>query len=55
MHTKTARKEQPMICLRHIKERFGDLTMPKKGHAPTQHGVPTDHLADMDGPNICRC
>jgi hypothetical protein len=54
VHTKTACKEQPAICLRHIEERFGVLTVPKKGHAHTQHGVPTDHLADMDGPNIRR-
>ena len=52
VHTKTAREEQPAICLRHMEERFGGLTMPKKGRACTQHGVPTDHLADMDGPNI---
>ena len=53
MHTKIARKEQPVICLWHMEERFGCLTVPKKGRARTQHGVPTDHLADMDGPNIC--
>ena len=54
MHTKIARKEQLAICLRHMKERFGGQTVPKKGRECTQHGVPTDHLADMDGPNI-RC
>jgi hypothetical protein len=54
VHTKIACKEQTTICLWHIEERFGGLTMPKKGHACTQHGVPTDHSADMDGPNI-RC
>jgi hypothetical protein len=38
-----------------MEERFGGLTVPKKGCARTQHGVPTDHLADMDGPSIyCR-
>jgi hypothetical protein len=26
----------------------------KKRRVRTQHGVPTDHLADMDGPNIHR-
>jgi hypothetical protein len=41
-----------MICLRHMEERFGGLTVPKKGHARTQHRVHTDHLVDMDGPNI---
>jgi hypothetical protein len=54
VHTKTARNEQPTICLRHMKERFGGLTVLKKGRACTQHGVLTDHLANMDGPNICR-
>jgi hypothetical protein len=52
VHMKTARKEQLVICLRHMGERFGGLTMPKKGRARTQHRVPTDHLVDMDGPNI---
>jgi hypothetical protein len=28
--------------------------VPKKGCARTQHGVPTDQLANMDGPNV-RC
>ena len=54
VHTKIAHKEQPTSCLWHMEERFGSLTVPKKGHAYTQHGVPTDHLADMDGSNICR-
>jgi hypothetical protein len=54
VHMKTARKEQPAICLRHMEERFGGLTVPKKGRVRTQHGVPTDHLTDMDGPNIHR-
>jgi hypothetical protein len=54
VHMKTARKEQPVICLRHMEERFGGLTVPKKGRVHTQHGVPTDHLTDMDGPNIHR-
>jgi hypothetical protein len=55
VHTKSARKEQLAICLRHMEERFGGLTVPKKGRVCTQHGVPTNHLADMDGPNIHRC
>jgi hypothetical protein len=54
VHTKTTRKEQPAICLRHIEEKFGGLTVPKKGRARTQHGVPTNQLADMDGPNVRR-
>jgi hypothetical protein len=54
VYTKTVRKEQPAICLRQMEERFGGLTMPKKGHARTQHEFPTDHLADMDGTNIRR-
>jgi hypothetical protein len=53
VHMKTAHKEQPTICLRHMEEKFGGLTMPKKRRARTQHGVPTNQLADMDGPNIC--
>jgi hypothetical protein len=52
VHTKTARKEQPTICLWYMEERFGGLTMPKKGRVCTQHEVPTDHLAYMDCPNI---
>jgi hypothetical protein len=52
VQTKTTRKEQPVICLWHMEERFGGLTMPKKGRARTQHGVLTNHLVDMDGPNI---
>jgi hypothetical protein len=54
VHTKITHKEQLTICLLHMEERFGGLTMPKKGRACTQHGIPTDHLADMDGPNIHR-
>jgi hypothetical protein len=54
MHTKTACKEQSAICLWHMEERFGGLTVPKKGRACTQHRVPTDHLVDMDGLNIHR-
>ena len=54
MHTKIACKEQPAIHLRHIEEKFGGLTMRKKGLARTQHRVTTYHLADMDGPNIRR-
>jgi hypothetical protein len=54
MYTKTTRKEQSTICLRHMEKRFGGLTVPKKGCARTQHGVPTNHLANMNGPNICR-
>jgi hypothetical protein len=55
VHTKTARKEQLAIRLRHIEEKFGGLTVRKKGRVCTQHGVSTDHLVDMDGPNIhCR-
>jgi hypothetical protein len=53
VHTKTARKEQPGIHLRHMEEKLGGLTVQKK--ARTQHGVLTDHLADMDGSNIRRC
>jgi hypothetical protein len=55
VHMKIARKEQPTICLRHMEEKFGGLIVPKKGCARTQHGVPTNQLANMDGPNICRC
>jgi hypothetical protein len=55
VHIKTAHKEPPTICLRHMEERFGGLTVPKKGHARNQHEVSIDHLADMDGPNIRRC
>jgi hypothetical protein len=54
VHTKTTGKEQPAICLRHMEERFGGLTVPKKGCAHTQHGIPINHLADMDGSNIRR-
>jgi hypothetical protein len=54
VHTKTTCKEQPAICLRHMEERFDGLTVPKKGCVRTQHGIPADHLADMDGPNIRR-
>jgi hypothetical protein len=38
-----------------MEEKFGGLTVPKNGCAHTQHEVPTDHIADMNGPNIhCR-
>jgi hypothetical protein len=55
VHTKTTRKEEPVICLRHMEEKFGGLTVPKKGREHTQHEVPTNQLADMDGPNVHRC
>jgi G3E family GTPase len=51
---KTARKEQPAIHLRHMEEKFGGLTVPKKGRARTQHRLPTNQLTNMDGPNVCR-
>jgi hypothetical protein len=35
VHTKIACKEQPTLCLLHMEERFGGLTVPKKGHART--------------------
>ena len=54
MHTKATRKEQPTIRLWYINERFGSLTVWKKEHARIQHGVPTDHLADMEGLNVRR-
>jgi hypothetical protein len=43
-----------VIRLRHMEEKFGGLTVWKKGRVRTQHGVPTHHLSDMDGPNIHR-
>jgi hypothetical protein len=54
VHTKTACKEQPAIRLWHMKEKFGGLTVPKKGCARTQHEALTNQLADMDGPNVRR-
>jgi hypothetical protein len=54
VHTKTTRKEQPAICLRHMEEKFGGLTVSNKGHERNQHGVPTNQLADMEGLNVCR-
>jgi hypothetical protein len=35
VHMKTTRKEQPAIRLRHMEEKFGGLTVPKKGCAHT--------------------
>jgi hypothetical protein len=35
VHTKTVRTEQPAIHLRHVEEKFGGLTVPKKGRART--------------------
>jgi hypothetical protein len=55
LHTKIARKEQSVIRLRYKEEKFGGLTMPKKGRARTQHEVPTNQLADMDGLTVRRC
>jgi hypothetical protein len=52
VYTKATRKEQPAIRLQHMEERFGGLTVQKKGRAHTQNGVPIDHLANMDGPNV---
>ena len=54
MHMKIALKEQPVIRLRHMEEKFGSLTVPKKRRVCTQHGVLTNQLADMDGTNV-RC
>jgi hypothetical protein len=54
VHTKTACKEQPAIRLRHMEEKFGGLTMPKKGRVCTQHRLPTNQLIDIDGPNVRR-
>jgi hypothetical protein len=41
-----------VIHLRHMEEKVDGLTVPKKEHVRTQHDVPTDQLADMDGPNV---
>jgi hypothetical protein len=54
VHMKTAHKKQPAIHLRHMEEKFGGLTVPKKGCERTQHRVPNNQLADMDGPNVRR-
>jgi hypothetical protein len=54
VHMKTTHKKQLAIRLWHMEEKFGGLTVPKKGRARTQHGVPTDQLADMDGLNVRR-
>jgi hypothetical protein len=54
VRTEAAHKKQPSIHLWHLEEKFGGRTMQKKGRARTQHGVPTDHLASMDGLNIRR-
>jgi hypothetical protein len=48
------RKEQLAICLWHMEGRLDGLTVPKKECVRTQHRVPIDHLADMDGLNIHR-
>jgi hypothetical protein len=41
--TEVACKEQSAICLWHMKDRFGGLTVRKKGRVRTQHEVlPTD-------------
>jgi hypothetical protein len=37
-----------------MEEKFGGLIVPKNGRACTQHGVLTNQLADMDGPNVRR-
>jgi hypothetical protein len=55
VHTKTAHKEQPAIHLRHMEGKFGGLTVPKKRRTRTQHRVPTNQLANMDGSNVRRC
>jgi hypothetical protein len=52
VHMEVAHKEQPAICLQHMEERFGGLTVRKKGHARTQHRIHINHLADMDGLNV---
>ncbi|XP_059455706.1 uncharacterized protein LOC132185910 [Corylus avellana] len=54
VRTEAVRKKQLVIRLRHMEERFGGLTVRNEGCARTQHGVPTDHSADMDGPSVCR-
>jgi hypothetical protein len=52
MCTEASHKEQQAISLWHMEEKFGGLTMWKKGCVHTQHGVPTDHLANMDCPKV---
>jgi hypothetical protein len=42
VHMMTARKEQPTIRLQHMEEKFGGLTVQKKGRARTLHRVPTN-------------
>jgi hypothetical protein len=37
-----------------MEERFGGVTMQKLECECTQHGVPNNHLADMDGLSVRR-
>jgi hypothetical protein len=46
-----ARKEQLAICLRQMEGRFDDIVVQKRERLRTQYGVPTNHLADIGGPN----
>jgi hypothetical protein len=49
-----ARKEQPVIHLWHMEESFGGVAVQKKERERTQHEVPTNHLANMDGSSVRR-
>jgi hypothetical protein len=53
VRTDVERKGQPAIHLWHLEERFGSLSVQKE-RARTQHTVPTNHLANMDGPSAPR-
>jgi hypothetical protein len=50
MHTKIVHTEQPAIRLRHMEEKFGCLTVPKKGRARTQgeEEEPMGDIADYE-------
>jgi hypothetical protein len=52
--TEAVHKDQLAIHFQHMEERFGGIAMQKREHERTQHKVPTDHLADMDGLSIHR-
>jgi hypothetical protein len=36
-----------------MENKFGGMAVQKRKRVRTQHGVPTDHLANMGCPNVC--
>jgi hypothetical protein len=55
VRSKAVHKAQSAIHLWHMDEKFGGIAVQNRKRLHTQHGVPTNHFADIGGPNGVEC